>query len=133
MIDSHFAERGLVRHQLDSFNEFILNTIADVVNESRPVIIEPTPTLPPDHPNHCRWKHTFRFSNVKINPPMRKEATGQTSQIFPMHARLRNLTYCAQSFVEVHHKRQRRADQGKDEAGWTVIDEQTTQVMLAEI
>lgn len=38
---SFFEEKGLVRQQLDSFNEFVTNTIQEVVDESPEIIVRP--------------------------------------------------------------------------------------------
>lgn len=37
VIASYFEKHGLVRQQLDSFNEFVTNTIQSVVSESFPI------------------------------------------------------------------------------------------------
>ncbi len=41
VIDSYFNEKGLVRQQLDSFNEFIEITVQDIVTHAPPLILQP--------------------------------------------------------------------------------------------
>ena len=40
VIRAFFEEKGLVRHQLDSFNEFMSNTIQELVEEVRSLTLE---------------------------------------------------------------------------------------------
>lgn len=47
IIEAHFDEKGLVRQQLDSFDEFVSNTILEVVQETPPIVIRPKPTYEP--------------------------------------------------------------------------------------
>lgn len=41
VISSYFEEKGLVRQQLDSFDEFIQNTMQEIVDESANIEIRP--------------------------------------------------------------------------------------------
>lgn len=41
VISSYFEEKGLVRQQLDSFDEFIQNTMQEIVDESALIEIRP--------------------------------------------------------------------------------------------
>ena len=41
VISSYFEEKGLVRQQLDSFNEFIQDTMQSIVDESSDVEVRP--------------------------------------------------------------------------------------------
>jgi DNA-directed RNA polymerase II subunit RPB2 len=41
VISSYFEEKGLVRQQLDSFNDFIEITIQEIVNESPKIVLFP--------------------------------------------------------------------------------------------
>lgn len=41
VISSYFEEKGLVRQQLDSFNEFIQDTMQSIVEESSKVEVRP--------------------------------------------------------------------------------------------
>jgi DNA-directed RNA polymerase II subunit RPB2 len=40
VINSFFAEKGLVRQQLDSFDEFIQNTMQELVDENSTIILQ---------------------------------------------------------------------------------------------
>lgn len=41
VISAYFEEKGLVRQQLDSFDEFIQNTMQEIVDESADIDIRP--------------------------------------------------------------------------------------------
>jgi hypothetical protein len=48
VIKGYFDEKGLVRQQLDSFDEFISNTILEVITEDTPpIILNPAPQYGP--------------------------------------------------------------------------------------
>lgn len=52
VISSYFEEKGLVRQQLDSFDEFIQNTMQEIVDETADIEIRPesqhNPSRQPD-------------------------------------------------------------------------------------
>ena len=42
IIDSHFTQYGnkiFIKHQLDSYNDFIINKIADIISQSNPLVV----------------------------------------------------------------------------------------------
>lgn len=41
VISAHFEEKGLVGQQLDSFNEFLTNTIQELIDDSPPIELYP--------------------------------------------------------------------------------------------
>ncbi|CAL9765430.1 unnamed protein product [Musa acuminata subsp. burmannicoides] len=47
-ISTYFEEDGLVHHQLDSFDEFIKNTMQEIVDESADIEIHPERQHHPD-------------------------------------------------------------------------------------
>jgi DNA-directed RNA polymerase II subunit RPB2 len=101
VINSYFQEKGLVRQQLDSFDEFIQNTMQEVVEESLPIELFPESEHPEDHPDFERKKIRIKFGQIYLSSPMLQEADGVHEQMFPNMARLRNLTYCAPICVDV--------------------------------
>lgn len=42
IITSFFEEKGLVRQQLDSFDEFIQNTMQEIVDENQNLVLQTT-------------------------------------------------------------------------------------------
>lgn len=41
MISAYFEEKGLVRQQLDSFNDFINTSLQEIVDENNSIVITP--------------------------------------------------------------------------------------------
>jgi DNA-directed RNA polymerase beta subunit len=41
IIDKYFNEKGLVRQQTDSFDEFIINTIQELIDDSGEIVVTP--------------------------------------------------------------------------------------------
>jgi len=101
VITSYFEEKGLVRQQLDSFDEFITNKLQEVVDEQLPVDILPEPQVPEDHEDYRRTRHRFTLGQVYLGNAQLTEVDGTTDTMRPMVARLRNLTYSAPLFLDV--------------------------------
>lgn len=104
VITSYFDEKGLVRQQLDSFDEFIQNKMQEVVDEQLPVEIYPEPQVPEDHPDYVRKKFRYKFGQVYLSTPQLTEKDGTTDTMRPMVARIRNLTYNAPLFVDISER-----------------------------
>ncbi|EST08967.1 RNA polymerase, beta subunit, protrusion [Kalmanozyma brasiliensis GHG001] len=103
VIRAFFEEKGLVRHQLDSFNEFMSNTIQELVEEVRSLTLEQSD----QHSGHAEDKtrrYEIEFGQIYLNKPTQTESDGSSAQLFPQEARFRNLTYSASLFVDVTQK-----------------------------
>ncbi|SPO28990.1 probable DNA-dependent RNA polymerase II RPB140 (RPB2) [Ustilago trichophora] len=103
VIRAFFEEKGLVRHQLDSFNEFMSNTIQELVEEVRSLTLEQSD----QHSGHVEDKtrrYEIEFGQIYLNKPTMTESDGSSAQLFPQEARFRNLTYSASLFVDVTQK-----------------------------
>lgn len=83
LLNAMFADLGLVRQHLDSYNVFIERGLDQVVEEE--AIIEPEGID----------DMFVRLKEIKVDFPKIKEANGAETEIWPMEARLRNLTYSA--------------------------------------
>ncbi|KAL5989452.1 DNA-dependent RNA polymerase II [Asimina triloba] len=121
VISAYFEEKGLVRQQLDSFDEFIMNTMQEIVDESADIEIRPESQHNPGrqsdflevfvstnrvnvHANAFDLKQTIykiSFGQIYLSKPMMTESDGETATLFPKAARLRNLTYSAPLYVDV--------------------------------
>ena len=130
VINSYFEEKGLVRQQLDSFDEFVQNTMQEVVEESLPIELFPESPYPEDHADFVRKKIRIKFGQVYLSQPMVDEADGSTEQMFPNMARLRNLTYCASICVDVTRTDSEIDDEGNDT---TVTREETIRLPIGKV
>lgn len=98
-IDSHFSEMGLVRQQLDSFNEFITNTMQEIIDEDNTVTVQSIPSA--GRENNTK-SLTLKFGTVHVvKPPVIKESDGTTRPLLPSEARLRDLTYTCAVYVDI--------------------------------
>ena len=128
VITAYFAEKGLVRQQLDSFDQFIENTMQEVVEESLPIDIYPDSAYNED--THERERHRFKFGQVYLSAPQMVESDGKIDTMLPNVARTRNLTYCAPLFVEVTLSHEVVGDDG---AVLKVLKSRSERVFLGRI
>ena len=93
---SRFArEQGLVKFQIDSYNDFITRRVGKILKEIK--------EIKPDIPELGEFK--IKLGDFKIGKenwgPWVKEADGSERPILPMEARIRSLTYSTPMFVEM--------------------------------
>ena len=93
LIENYFKEKGFVEFDLESFNNFIDNELQQIIEENKEV----EPTIVP--PNVDEFK--IRLDKIWVEKPQIIEADGSRREIYPVEARLRNLTYAAPIFLEV--------------------------------
>uniref|UniRef100_A0A0C9RVV7 DNA-directed RNA polymerase subunit beta n=1 Tax=Wollemia nobilis TaxID=56998 RepID=A0A0C9RVV7_9CONI len=102
VISAYFEEKGLVRQQLDSFDEFIQNTMQEIVDESADIEIKPESQHNPGRQaDFTETIFKISFGQIYLSKPMMTESDGETATLFPKAARLRNLTYSAPLYVDV--------------------------------
>ncbi|MGC9106334.1 MAG: DNA-directed RNA polymerase subunit B [Thermoprotei archaeon] len=87
LIESYFRENGLVRQHLDSFDDFVRNKLQEIIDEQG--------EIKPEIPNL-----KIKLGKIRIDKPKVREADrGPATEITPMEARLRNLTYAAPIYL----------------------------------
>uniref|UniRef100_A0A4W3J9J6 DNA-directed RNA polymerase subunit beta n=1 Tax=Callorhinchus milii TaxID=7868 RepID=A0A4W3J9J6_CALMI len=100
VISSYFDEKGLVRQQLDSFDEFIQMSVQRIVEDAPPIDLQ------------AEAQHTsgeveepprflLKFEQIYLSKPTHWERDGAPSPMMPNEARLRNLTYSAPLYVDI--------------------------------
>ncbi|KAJ7556827.1 hypothetical protein O6H91_05G100400 [Diphasiastrum complanatum] len=117
VISAYFEEKGLVRQQLDSFDEFIQNTMQEIVDESAEIEIRPEAQHNPGRNNEFMGETTYkiRFGQIYLSKPMMTESDGETQTLFPKAARLRNLTYSAPLYADITKYVIRKGEDGEEE------------------
>ena len=91
VIDSHFKENNvLIKHQIDSFNNFINIEIPLLVKEHNPITIHG-----PDMQYHISFKQYY------LSKPVINENDGSVSPMYPNTARLRTLTYSSNLYIDI--------------------------------
>jgi len=102
IIDSYFkVNKGyqLVKHQLESFNDFILRKLDQIIEGFNDIEI---------HHQYLPEIGKFKFiliikiTNPVINKPVIYEKDGSTKLMTPHDARQRNFTYSSSIYVNVH-------------------------------
>ena len=88
LMNSMFDELGLVRQHLDSFNDFIEKGLQSVISEIK--AIEPEDS-----------EFYVKLEKIEVEEPTVREADGSQSPIYPMEARIRNLTYASRLFLHM--------------------------------
>lgn len=91
IITSFFDEKGLVRQQLDSFDEFVQNTMQELVDESADLILDQSDQHTGAE-NDATKRYEIHFGQIYLSRPTITEADGSVVPVFPQEARLRNLT-----------------------------------------
>lgn len=132
IISAFFEEKGLVRQQLDSFDEFILNTMQEIVDESADIEIRLEPQHNPGRVSETDPAETLykiNFGQIYLSRPMMTESDGETATLFPKAARLRNLTYSAPLYMDVVKRVIRRGEDNEDE----VEQEELPKVYIGKI
>jgi len=101
VIDNYFKDRkNLVRHHIDSFNNFIKNEIPNIIEEINPIISEFD--YDPESEKFLS-EYYVKFGKIYVSKPVINEGDGTIKQMYPNDARLRNLTYASNIYIDIHH------------------------------
>ena len=80
----------LIRHHIESYDDFIKNKIPTIVQQFNPLSIFHDYD---EEKNVYHHEIKISFHNVQYNRPMIHENDGSTKLMFPQEARLRNISY----------------------------------------
>ena len=98
----HHLER-LVRHQLESYNNFVGYQITKTIEMFNPVHIASEQDLDPKTGKYA-LEIFVTFENFHIYRPQIHENNGATKLMFPQEARLRNFTYASAMTIDINIK-----------------------------
>ena len=128
VVEQFVKQYGLVRHQIESYDDFLLNTLPTILYDADPLTInvaalageqrKPAYTfhnplivvLPVSASVPEVRRHIFTFSNPIVTPATLTEYDGFPVMMTPQMARLRNLTYQVSVFIQVQHDTYRESD-----------------------
>jgi len=88
IIKSYFRANGFVKHQIDSYNEFVEVGIQKILNEIGPIEIKTSAES-----RGGEATYIIEFGTISIKKPVIREADGTTNILYPQETRNRNLTY----------------------------------------
>ena len=99
--DKKSVGKMLIRHQLESFNDFIQNKIQDIINGFNDIEIL-------HKYNHSigdfKYNILLTVDNPRLNKPLIYEKDGSTKLMTPNEARQRNFSYASSLFVDIKIK-----------------------------
>jgi len=90
LMKAFFAEEGLVKQHLESYRDFVHNTLQRIIDEIQGITIEV--------PNHT---YNIKFGTIEVKKPRVVEVDGTVREVYPREARIRNLTYYAPLYLDV--------------------------------
>ncbi|MCD6477464.1 MAG: DNA-directed RNA polymerase subunit B'' [Candidatus Aenigmarchaeota archaeon] len=91
LLKKFVENRGLIKYQINSYNDFIKNRLQKIFDEIG--------EIKPESEKLKDFK--VKIGKVRVGRPSVKEADGSLRKILPMEARLRDLTYSAPIFLEM--------------------------------
>jgi DNA-directed RNA polymerase beta subunit len=106
IIESYFEGKHLerlVKHQLESYNNFVSYQIIKTIEMFNPVNIKSEQDLDPKSGKYS-LELFITFENFHIYRPQIHENNGATKLMFPQEARLRNFTYAASMTIDMNIK-----------------------------
>ena len=106
VIESYFRGQHLerfVRHQLESYNNFVGYQITKTIEMFNPVHIVSEQDFDPISKKHS-LEVFITFENFHIYRPQIHENNGAIKLMFPQEARLRNFTYASSTTVDINVK-----------------------------
>lgn len=98
--DNNHLDR-LVRHQIESYNNFVSCQITRTIEMFNPVRIVSENDYDPKSKQY-RLEITINFTNFSIYRPQIHENNGAIKLMFPQEARLRNFTYASAMTVDLN-------------------------------
>ncbi len=93
LIRSYFNEHSFVASDIESFNDFIDNMLQEIIQENKEI----EPTIIPANIDEFK----IRLDKIWVQKPEITEADGSKRHLWPIEARLRNISYSAPIFMEI--------------------------------
>jgi DNA-directed RNA polymerase II subunit RPB2 len=94
-----YQGKQLVKHQIESYNDFVNNKIDDIIEQYNPLSIFHDYNSQTNSYNNEIY---VSMSNPVMTKPTIHENDGSTKPMIPSEARLRNFTYSASLFVDIN-------------------------------
>lgn len=98
LLQAYFDGNSMVKHQIDTYNDFVLRKMEEITEGFNPVEI--VHQYMPDVEDF-RYKLRVELVNPALTKPMIYEKDGSTKLMTPNDARLRNFTYAAPMHMDL--------------------------------
>ena len=99
--NNHLSQ--LVRHQLESYNDFVTHQIKKTIDMFNPVVVRSENDYDKKSKKYA-LEINITFNNFVITRPQIHENNGATKRMFPNEARLRNFTYASAMTLDLNVK-----------------------------
>ncbi|MBI4362269.1 MAG: DNA-directed RNA polymerase subunit B'' [Euryarchaeota archaeon] len=93
---AYFTREKVSKHHIDSCNKLLDGGLQRVIDEESVISTDID-----DVDHRGKYKVHVRLGKVRVGPPTVKEANGSRENLFPLDARLRNLTYSAPLYLKM--------------------------------
>lgn len=106
LIENYFKNKHLhqlVRHQIESYNDFIQNQMKKTIEMFNPLVIRSSQDYIREFKKY-RLQIIVNFQNLSLYRPEIHENNGATKLMFPNDARLRNFTYNSNMTLDLEIK-----------------------------
>lgn len=120
VVTSFFDEKGIVSHQLESYDDFIFNGIPRIIDGVLPLNFHIEEKKNGESTGRSRMIN-IKFGQVYFNKPD-VEIEGEIMRLYPNMARVRKLNYCSTMYIDVS-KTEYEVVKGKS----TMIEEPKTE------
>jgi DNA-directed RNA polymerase II subunit RPB2 len=94
VIGAYFHRFGVVRHQIESYDNFMTVSLPHIIQESSELTVKSS---------NGQDVHLVSLCNVSVQRPMQQEADGYERPITPAMSRLRSVTYASSVLVDIVH------------------------------
>lgn len=133
VIDKFFDyNRGyqLIKHQIESYNDFILRKLEQILEGFNPIDIQHIydPEL-----DKFKYVLNIEITNPILAKPVIYEKDGSTKVMTPNDARLRNFTYSSQLSVDVDITTKTLILEGENKGSYLIENKKITGVLLGKI
>jgi len=127
ILDVYFRDTSLVRHQLESYNDFIETLIPQIIERNNPILVN----LDYDKEiDKFRKIYEIKFGETFISKPIIHENNDIIKNLLPSEARKRGLTYQSPLYVDVEHTLKIYNDSKKD---YNIYTNKEKKIKIAEI
>ncbi|UYV82440.1 POLR2B [Cordylochernes scorpioides] len=100
VISAYFEDKGLVRQQLESFDEFIQMSVQRIVEDTPPIELE-SESRHEAGSVEIPDRYSLTFKQIYLSKPTHWEKDGAPTVVMPNEARLRDLTYSAPLYMDI--------------------------------
>ena len=106
VISKYFESCALAQQQISSYDEFVKNTIQEIIEDTPPMIAYSAPETSDDDGRDYRNKLSIEFGQVYITPPVYVSDDGgkKDEPLLPHMCRLRHYSYVAEVECEMTRK-----------------------------